>query len=251
MNFADQPLTGANPLPASAPAVVLTEVTKLYGRFAALRAVTATFESRRLYALLGDNGAGKSTLLRAVAGLLRPSRGSVEVLGSPKPRAHTGQVGYMAHAPLLYDELDAMENLRYFARLYGIDGPERSRHVITAVGLDPDLKRRVGQYSQGMRQRLSLARAILHDPRLLLLDEPFSNVDVLSAHHMVTLLAAMRDAGKTIFVVTHQPALLEGAADEAVFMHTGRITGRERFSSSRAAAGQAGLASEFDPAVPR
>ncbi len=250
MTFADQPPTGPNPHAASAPAVVLSEVTKLYGRFAALRAVTAAFESGRLYAVLGDNGAGKSTLLRALAGLLRPSRGSVEVLGD-KPRAHTDQVGYMAHAPLLYDELDAMENLRYFARLYGIEGAERCRQVIAAVGLDPDLKRRVGQYSQGMRQRLSLARAILHDPRLLLLDEPFSNVDVLSAHHMVSLLAAMRDAGKTIFVVTHQPALLEGAADEAVFMHAGRITGRERFSSTRAAAGQAGLTSEFDPAVPR
>ena len=250
MNFADQPLTGANPFPASAPAVVLSEVTKLYGRFAALRAVTASFESGRLYAVLGDNGAGKSTLLRALAGLMRPSRGSIEILGA-KPRALAAQVGYMAHAPLLYDELDAMENLRYFARLYGIEGSERCRQVITAVGLDPELKRRVGQYSQGMRQRISLARAILHDPRLLLLDEPFSNVDVLSAHHMVSLLAAMRDSGKTIFVVTHQPALLEGAADEAVFMHSGRITGRERFSSSRAAAGQAGLSSEFDRAVPR
>jgi ABC-type multidrug transport system ATPase subunit len=250
VNFADPPLSGSNPLPVSAPAVVLSEVTKLYGRFAALRAVTATFESGRLYALLGDNGAGKSTLLRAIAGLLRPSRGAVEVLGTSWPRSHTHQIGYMAHAPLLYDELDAMENLRYFALLYGIADAERCRQAIVAVGLDPELKRRVGQYSQGMRQRISLARAILNDPLLLLLDEPFSNVDILSAHHMVSLLAAMRDRGKTIFVVTHQPALLEGAADEAVFMHAGRITGRERFSSSRAAAGQAGL-TELNGAVPR
>ncbi len=89
------------------------------------------------------------------------------------------------------------------------------------------LKRRVGQYSQGMRQRLSLARAVLNDPALLLLDEPFSNVDIASARHMVALLAAMRDTGKTIFVVTHQPALLEGVVDESVFMSAGTIVARE------------------------
>ena len=104
---------------------------------------------------------------------------------------------------------------------------------MTAVGLDPGLTRPVAQYSQGMRQRLSLARAVLNDPKILLLDEPFSNVDVRSARAMVTLLAQMRDAGKTIFVVTHQAALLEGAADEFVWMEAGQITHR----SQRTAAG--------------
>ena len=99
--------------------------------------------------------------------------------------------------------------------------------AIAAVGLDPELKRRVGQYSQGMRQRMSLARAVLHDPRLVLLDEPFSNVDIVSAREMVRLLGEMRDAGKTVFVVTHQPSLLEGVADESVWMSAGRIEGRE------------------------
>ena len=99
--------------------------------------------------------------------------------------------------------------------------------VMRAVGLDPDLPRRVGQYSQGMRQRLSLARAILNDPAIVLLDEPFSNVDIASAREMVRLLAAMRDAGKTVFVVTHQPALLEGVADESVTMNAGQIVARE------------------------
>ncbi len=95
---------------------------------------------------------------------------------------------------------------------------------MTAVGLDPTLTRPVAQYSQGMRQRLSLARALLNDPKILLLDEPFSNVDVRSARAMVALLAQMRDAGKTIFVVTHQASLLEGAADEFVWMEAGQIT---------------------------
>ncbi len=124
--------------------------------------------------------------------------------------------------------MSGMENLRYFARLYGIADDSRGADDMTAVGLDPRLTRPVAQYSQGMRQRLSLARALLNDPKILLLDEPFSNVDVRSARAMVTLLAQMRDTGKTIFVVTHQAALLEGAADEFVWMEAGQITHRSR-----------------------
>ncbi len=214
-------------LPEKQPAVVLSEVTKLFGRFAALRAVSAEFVSGRLHVIVGDNGAGKSTLLRVMAGLIRPTRGEVSVLGSRRLRQAAAQLGYMAHAPLLYDEMDALENLRYFARLYGIQDGERCREAMGAVGLDPSLKRRVGQYSQGMRQRLSLARAILNDPAVLLLDEPFSNVDVVSAHDMVALLGRMRNEGKTIFVVTHQPALLAAVADETVYMSAGSIVERE------------------------
>lgn len=134
----------------------------------------------------------------------------------------------MAHPSLLYDEMSGMENLRYFARLYDIAGDARSSEAIRSVGLDPELSRPVGKYSQGMRQRMSLARAILHDPKILLLDEPFSNVDVHSAQEMVGLLKQMRDAGKTIFVVTHQAALLEGAADEFIWMQAGQIVDRTR-----------------------
>jgi ABC-type multidrug transport system ATPase subunit len=215
-----------NPAVPLAPAVALNEVTKLFGRFAALRAITADFAPARVYALLGDNGAGKSTLLRVIAGLARPTRGSALVLGESNPRSFAMSIGYMGHAPLLYDEMTAMENLAYFARLYGISDPQVCRQAIVAVGLDPELMRRVGQYSQGMRQRLSLARAVLHDPQLLLLDEPFSNVDAASARHMVKLLATMRAAGKTILVVTHQPGLLEGTADESVLMSAGQIVSR-------------------------
>ena len=201
---------------------------KQFGRFAALRGVTAEFEPARLYAILGDNGAGKTTLLRSLAGLAQPTQGSVSILGSASVRAVCQELGYMAHPSLLYDELSGMENLRYFARLYGIDDPARCAARMTAVGLDPALARPAAQYSQGMRQRLSLARAILHDPKILLLDEPFSNVDLRSASEMVGLLAQMRDAGKTVFVVTHQAALLESVADEFVWMENGQITRRTR-----------------------
>jgi ABC-type multidrug transport system ATPase subunit len=100
------------------------------------------------------------------------------------------------------------------------------------VGLDPDLERRVGQYSQGMRQRLSLARAVLHDPELMLLDEPFSNVDVHSAQDMAAILGRVRDQGKTIFVVTHQAPLMEAVADEFVQMSAGKIVSRKLMTRS-------------------
>jgi len=209
----------------SAPAIAVSNVVKQFGRFAALRGVNADFDAGRFHAILGDNGAGKTTLLRAVAGLSPPTQGTISIFGKD-PHAACRDLGYMAHPSLLYDEMTGMENLRYFAGLYGIAGDSRCEEVIRAVGLDPALTRAVGQYSQGMRQRMSLARAILHDPRVLLLDEPFSNVDATSAREMVALLKAMRDAGKTIFVVTHQAALLEGVADEFVWMQAGKIVNR-------------------------
>jgi ABC-type multidrug transport system ATPase subunit len=209
------------------PVVKVENVVKQFGRFAALRGVTAEFEGGRFHVILGDNGAGKTTLLRALAGLAHPTRGAVSILGKT-PHEACRDLGYMAHPSLLYDEMSGIENLRYFASLYDIPGDDRCREVIRAVGLDPELARPVGKYSQGMRQRMSLARAILHDPKILLLDEPFSNVDVHSAREMVALLAGMRDAGKTIFVVTHQAALLEGAADEFLWMENGQIVDRTR-----------------------
>jgi ABC-type multidrug transport system ATPase subunit len=205
--------------------VVADGLIKQFGRFAALRGVTAQFAVGKLYVIVGENGAGKTTLLRTIAGLAQQTRGSISVLGSSEIKSVRAQIGYMAHPSLLYDEMSGIENLIYFARLYGVPHT-RCREVIAAVKLDPDLERPVGQYSQGMRQRMSLARAILNDPKLLLLDEPFSNVDHNSAKEMTALLANMRDQGKTIFVVTHQPGLLESIADEFVWMEAGKIIRR-------------------------
>ncbi len=210
---------------AAKPAITVHNVIKQFGRFAALRGVTADFDTGRFHAILGDNGAGKTTLLRALAGLTSPTHGDLAIFGQT-PKAACRAIGYMAHPSLLYDEMSGVENLLYFAGLYGIVGDTRSKEVIRMVGLDPALSRAVGQYSQGMRQRMSLARSILHDPKVLLLDEPFSNVDVQSARAMVALLKSMRDAGKTILVVTHQAFLLQGAADEFVWMQDGQIVNR-------------------------
>ncbi len=212
----------------TAPVISVSNLIRQFGRFAALRGVTAEFAGGKLYGVLGDNGAGKTTLLRTLAGLNQPSSGAVTILGATRFRDICQQVGYMAHPSLLYDEMSGMENLEYFACLYRITSKTRCAEVIRAVGLDPKLIRPVGQYSQGMRQRMSLARALLNDPKILLLDEPFSNVDVHSATEMVRLLARARDTGKTIFIVTHQASLLEGAADEFVWMEYGKIVERTR-----------------------
>jgi len=229
------PVTDA--IPQSLPIIAVNNVIKQFGRFAALRGVTAEFDGGRFHAILGENGAGKTTLLRALAGLAQPTRGDISIFGR-SPQEACREIGYMAHPSLLYDEMSGMENLRYFARLYGIAGDGRCQEVIRAVGLDPELSRAVGQYSQGMRQRMSLARAILHDPKVLLLDEPFSNVDVHSARAMVALLKGMRDAGKTVFVITHQARLLEGVADEFVWMQAGQIVDRTAGLARAASSGE-------------
>lgn len=190
-----------------------------------LRDVSVELETGRFYVLRGENGAGKSTLMRIVAGLSRPTSGEVHIFGQ-KSSEQLAHIGYMAHAPLVYDELSGIENLRFFAQLYGIDSVEPLEEAMRRVGLNPGLSRRVGQYSQGMRQRLSLARAIFHSPRLLLLDEPFSNVDPESASQIAQLLAATRVAGTTILLITHQLGLLADIADEFLFLSSGQLVSR-------------------------
>jgi ABC-type multidrug transport system ATPase subunit len=182
-------------------------------------------ETGRFYVLRGENGAGKSTLMRIVAGLSQPTQGEVRILGR-NSREALAQLGYMAHAPLVYDELSGMENLRFFAQLYGITSDAPLEEALQRVGLDPGLSRRVGQYSQGMRQRLSLARAIFHLPSLVLLDEPFSNVDPESANQIAQLLAGMRASGTTILLITHQLGLLRNIADEFLFLSAGQLVSR-------------------------
>ncbi len=214
----------------SPPAVQLTGTAKLFGSFAALRPTTLALAAGTATVVLGENGAGKSTLLRLLAGLAEPSQGTLHILGAP-PSQRRGRVAYMSHASMLYDELSAMENLIYFASLHGacncVGSPEMA---LRAVGLDPKLTRPVGQYSQGMRQRASLARVLQTDPELLLLDEPFSNLDIGSAHQMVELLAdfltwpvAAGAYRRTIVLTTHQAHLAEPLANLTLTMDRGEV----------------------------
>ncbi len=220
----DPPETGGSSDAAgSPPCAKLDQVSKLFGSFAALRQVSAELQPGYCYVLIGENGAGKSTLLRILAGLLRPSHGTVKVFGNSEPHDARARIGYMSHAPMLYDELTAQENLRYFASLYPGQACLSPAEALRQVGLDPELTRTLGQYSQGMRQRTSLARVLLPVPELLLLDEPFSNMDVESVRQMVEMLAGFRHSSRTIVITTHQREHAAPIADWVLKLHAGRV----------------------------
>jgi heme ABC exporter ATP-binding subunit CcmA len=205
----------------------LDGISKLFGSFAALRQVTVDLEPGHCYVLIGENGAGKSTLLRILAGLLRPSFGTIKVFGDLEPQEARARIGYMSHAPMLYDELTGQENLKYFASLYPGRPNLSPAEALRQVGLDPELNRPLGNYSQGMRQRTSLARVLLPVPELLLLDEPFSNMDVESARQMVELLAGFRRGDRTIVITTHQRELAAPIADWVLALRAGRVASFE------------------------
>ena len=204
----------------------LDNVSRLFGRLPALRKISISFNAGSCYVLLGENGAGKSTLLRVLAGLLEPTLGTARIFTdgiAEKIVDQRARIGYMSHAPMLYDELSAMENLRYFAGLYRSCACLTPAEALLSVGLDPTLTRPVGQFSQGMRQRTSLARVLLPQPELLLLDEPFSNMDAASASKMVALLGKLRGGRRTVVLTTHQRSLAEPLADYFLTMEAGRL----------------------------
>lgn len=232
-----QNVDGQCAAPPSPAAASFSDVSKLFGNFAALRKLSIQFEAGSSTMVLGDNGAGKSTLLRLIAGLIAPSRGTVLIFGED-PRHRRQRIAYMSHEAMLYDELSALENLRYFANLHHRCSNESCacsaspETALRAVGLDPALRRPVGQYSQGMRQRASLARVLQVDPELLLLDEPFSNLDAESARHMVELLRDFRTwpvhgpdepRRRTIILTTHHAHLAESLAEATVTMNAGAV----------------------------
>jgi ABC-type multidrug transport system ATPase subunit len=216
-----------------APALVLDRVSKLYGSFVALREISVTLAAGSSVVMLGENGAGKSTLLKVIAGLQSPSYGTVSIFGEA-PRDQRGIVAYMSHSTMLYDELTGMENLTYFGSLHteGVGRgvlQEKAAEALVEVGLDPANERRVGEYSQGMRQRASLARVLLSEPDLLLLDEPFSNLDVGSAQSMITRLLAYvaqpsrSGLARTLLLTTHQAELARPLAQSTLTLNAGRM----------------------------
>jgi heme exporter protein A len=219
-------VTDPAPEPADAPAIRASELSLAFAERWALRTVSLELPAGATLAVLGPNGAGKSTLLRIVATLLRPTEGSVEVLGCELPRAAwklRGRIGYLGHQPLLYRDLDARENLTFHARLFGLPGggAERIGELLDRVGLAHRASTRLDEMSAGMVKRLAVCRTVLHDPELLILDEPLANLDPAGAEVVAPLLGPA--PGRTRILVTHDVGAALEDAD--------RVLGLERDGS--------------------
>lgn len=178
---------------------------KRFGRATALDALDLELPPQRSLAVLGPNGAGKSTLLRLIAGLARPSSGDILLDDTTADaREARRRVGYIGHASLLYDQLSARENLVFAARLYGVPEPARQAdRLLEEAGLEHAADRPVGGFSRGMLQRVAIARGLVHDPALVLLDEPFTGLDRASAQRLARRLGSLRDEGRSLVLVTH------------------------------------------------
>jgi len=190
----------------SAAALEVDKVWKYYGDFPALRDIQLSIEPGSTVALLGRNGAGKTTLLRIIAGLSKASEGSVRIQGSSvREQATRRRIGVLGHGISLYDELSATENLVLFAKLYGLETPEKVALTwLERTGLARVRDGLVREFSRGMRQRLAVARAFMHEPEVLLLDEPFTALDDRAIAVLQSLLADAHASGRTIILSTHQ-----------------------------------------------
>ena len=205
-----------------APAVELCGLVRRYGEREALSGVDLELGTGRTLVVFGPNGAGKTTLLRVLATLLRPHAGEVRVLGSEIPQedwAVRGRVGLVAHEPMLYRELKARENLRFHARLHGCS-EERVSELLDSVGLKTRADEPLRTLSRGMVQRAAVARAVLHEPELLLLDEPYANLDPAAIELLAPLIGA--GSGHTRVVCSHDPGSGLAEADLVLGLRAGR-----------------------------
>ena len=212
------------------PSLTFTDVTLDFDRRRALNRVTTTFRSGEIVAVLGPNGAGKTTMLFVAATLLKPSSGDVRFgeWSRDAGGALRGRIGLVGHDLYVYADLSAAENLRFFARLYDVsDAEARVTSALERAGLDGRADESIGTYSRGMRQRLAIERALIHDPRLVLLDEPFTGLDETSADALGRRLRGLRDAGRIVVITTHDIEAVEGLADRAVVLQRGRLAAIE------------------------
>jgi heme exporter protein A len=207
------------------PAIVVDGLVRRFGEREALSGVSFALEEAQTLAVFGPNGAGKTTLLRVLATLLLPHRGTVRVLGLELPRdAHAlrPRIGMLAHDPLLYHDLTGRENLRFYARLYGVDSADRRiEDLLAATGMSARADEPVRSLSRGMAQRLAICRTVLHGPRLMLLDEPHSHLDPGAAALVEPLIG--RASGATRLIVSHEVERALEEADRVLLLRGGRV----------------------------
>jgi heme exporter protein A len=207
------------------PALRLIGLRRDYGERTVLDGVGLELSRGETLLVLGPNGAGKTTLLRILATLLRPSGGEVRALGCSLPGEAwklRGRIGFLGHEPLLYRDLSGRENLRFHARLHGLAGEvgeARISELLDGVGMERRAEQRVAELSAGMRQRLAIARCVLHEPELLLLDEPDSNLDAEGRELVRALIGPGED--RTRVIVSHDPERFEADADQVLRLEAG------------------------------
>jgi heme exporter protein A len=208
----------------NAPAIAVHALEKRFGAAAALRGIQLEVAAGESLAVLGPNGAGKSTLLRILAGLARPSAGRAEVAGARAGSCEArARVGYIAHATLLYSALTARENLIFAGRLQGVSNPAARADVLLADAELADVAHRpAGGFSRGMAQRLAIARGLVHDPDVVLLDEPYTGLDRRSAERLSERLRALHRDGRTLVLVTHDVEHARGM-NQAIVLARGRV----------------------------
>jgi ABC-2 type transport system ATP-binding protein len=210
---------------AHSPTIRAQGVSKWFGSLVAVSDVTFDV-GPGVTALLGPNGAGKSTMLRMLCGLARPSRGSVRVLGRD-PRSDVGvtrEIGLVPQQETVFEPLAAREFVRLCATLHGVEGADAAaRRALGAVALDPDDRRRLPTYSKGMRQRVKIAQAIVHDPPVLVLDEPLAGLDPRQRAHMIELFHRLGDEGRCVVVASHVLEEVERFGSDVLVMAKGRL----------------------------
>ena len=223
----------------------VVDVARHYGRRKALSQITFSCDAGEIVGLLGPNGAGKSTLLNVLATLVTPSRGKVEYGARTAADGGAGvraMIGMLGHDLFLYPELTARENLSFFATLYGVaDVPGPVTTALAQAGLADRADDFVSSFSRGMRQRVALERALLHGPRLILLDEPFTGLDQASTAALVARLRDRQKAGCLIVLATHDLDVAEGLLSRAIYLKEGRMVGSD--------AGSAGLLDRYRRAI--
>jgi ABC-2 type transport system ATP-binding protein len=211
------------------PAIDIVNLRKSYGTFIAVDGLTLSVPQRCFFGFLGPNGAGKTTTIRILTGLASPTSGSIEVLGLRVPEdAFTlrGQIGLVPDDTLLFDQLTGYEYLQFVGRMYGLErrtAGDRSLELLQLFELDQESRKLVGEYSKGMRKRIAMAAALIHRPRLFLMDEPFEGVDAVGARLMKDILLEQVQHGATVFLTSHVLEVVERLCDRLAIIHKGRI----------------------------
>ncbi len=235
------------------PAIAIENLVKSYNGLRAVDSLSVTVPQGCFFGFLGPNGAGKTTTIKMLIGLSQPDSGSIRILGLPLPAKSLEirrEIGIVPDDTLLFDYLTGAEYLEFVARLYGIARPqakERSRELLDLFQLKEQPKKLIGEYSKGMRKRVAMAAALIHRPRLFLMDEPFEGVDAVGARLMKDILLEQVHRGSTVFLTSHVLEVVERLCDRVAIINRGKVIveGTMAELRHRAAAGSSTLEDIF------